>query len=80
MALAETTRWYIGITDDGQLELRRTRVITDGDDLIGERHHRVVLYPGDPSISTYPARVRQIAQIIWTPAVIAAWQARNQEV
>jgi hypothetical protein len=74
MALTETTRYFLGILDDGQIELRRTRVILDDGQEVGERHHRQVLEPGQ-DVSTFPVKVRQISAVVWTPAVVAAWQA-----
>lgn len=74
MALTESTKFFIGIQDDGQIEFRRTRVIMDGTELIGEKHHRQVLEPGQ-DVSAQPLKVRQVCQLIWTPAVIAAYLA-----
>ena len=74
MALTEQTKIFIGILDDGQVEFRRTRVIMDGTDEIGEKHHRQVLEPGQ-DVSSFPAKVRNICAATWTPAVISAYLA-----
>lgn len=74
MALSERTKTYMGILDDGQIELRRTRVILDGGEVIGERHHRQVLEPGQ-DVTLFPARVRRISEAVWTPQVIADYLA-----
>lgn len=74
MALTETTKFFIGVHDDGQIEFRRTRVILDGEEVIGQKHHRQVLEPGQ-DVSQFPNRLRQIAQVVWTPQVIADYQA-----
>lgn len=78
MALSESTKFFIGILDDGQIEFRKTRVIMDGIEFVGEKHHRQVLEPGQ-DVTAQPAKVRQICQLIWTPAVIAAYLAAKAE-
>lgn len=74
MALTEQLRFFHGIEDDGQIRLRRTRVILDGGDVVGERHHSQVLEPGQ-DVTQYPARTRNLCAFVWTPAVIAAYEA-----
>lgn len=79
MALREETRYFIGILNDGQIEVRRTRAVFDVDDLVGERHHRQVLEPGQ-DVTAYPPKIRQICAVVWTPQVITdwlAWKAAN---
>jgi hypothetical protein len=76
MAFTENLEWFIGIEDEGLIQLRRTRVIMDETGEIARRHHRMLLEPGQ-DISTLPLKVRQVAQVIWTPAVITAWQAKK---
>lgn len=80
MAFTTKTEWYIGITDDGFIELRQTKVVFEDTVEIARRHAREVLYPGQ-NVTTYPAKVRNIAQVIWTPAVIQAYQDKiNQPI
>ncbi len=78
MALTETTRFFLGILDDGQIEFRRTRQILDTattpPELVGEKHHRQVLEPGQ-DVTSLPTKVRQVCAVVWTPAVIAAYLA-----
>ena len=65
----------ITILEDGQLQLRRARVIldTDGSE-IARQFHRQVLAPGD-DVSTLPTRIRDICRLLWTPQVVAAYKA-----
>lgn len=79
MALTETTKFFIGILDNGVIEFRKTRVIMDGTEVVAERHHRQVLEPGQ-DVSELPNKVRQVCQLIWTPAVIAAWLAAKAAI
>lgn len=74
MALTEQTEYYIGIKNDGQIEFLRSRHVMDGTELVGEKHYRQVLEPGQ-DVTTFPPRLRQVANVVWTPAVIAAYQA-----
>lgn len=76
MAFTSNIEWFIGIQDDGQLELRRSKVVYEDGEEIARNHLREVLVPGQ-NVSSYPAKVRQIAQLIWTPAVIAAYEAKK---
>ena len=78
MALSDQTRWYIGINDDGALEIRRTRVIMDGAEAVAEKHFRYVLEPGQ-DVSDQPAKIKQIAQVVWTPQVVTAWRVKRGE-
>ena len=66
----------ITILEDGQIQLRRSRVILDNDGVteINRAFHRTVLEPGQ-DVSTLPVRVRQICNFIWTPQVIADYAA-----
>jgi hypothetical protein len=64
------------ITERGQVHVKTiTRVIEDGS-LLSESVHRKVLSPGD-SLTGEAASVAAVATALWTPEVIAAWQAGN---
>lgn len=79
MPIQETVSFFLGIHDDGQIEVRRTRRFVDDSvtppELVGERHHRQVLEPGQ-DVSTFPKRLRDIAAVVWTPQVVADFRAR----
>jgi hypothetical protein len=65
----------IDIMADGVMFLRTvTRAFDDDGSVIGERIVRQALTPG-LDVTAQPARVRQICNVVWTPAVIAAYQA-----
>jgi len=64
----------INILEDGQIEVRRTRRIKDTDEVLGERHHRFVLEPGQ-DISSYPQRLQRICNAVWTAQFIADYEA-----
>ena len=81
MALTEQTIIsHIGLLEDGQIQVRRSRRIFDGSTMIAEQYHRHVVAPGD-DVSQADARVRAVANLLWTPAVIQAYrdqQANNR--
>ena len=64
----------ITIFEDGQLQIRRSRRVFDGAEMIAEQYHRHVIAPGDPTTAE-DARVRAVAALLWTPQVIADYEA-----
>jgi hypothetical protein len=73
MALTERFSYQITILDDGQINYRRTRLLIDGEDTF-EKHFRQVFEPGQ-DVSAFPAKLRNICAIVWTPQVIADYLA-----
>ena len=68
----------IEVLEGGQIQVRRAdRVMDDGIE-IAKTYHRHVLAPGD-NLNNQDARVVAIAQTVWTPEVIAAYQASLSE-
>ena len=74
MALTEQQKVFIGILDNGMIEFRKTRAVYDGTELIGEKHDRQVLEPGQ-DVTAFPNKLRQICAVVWTPQVIADYLA-----
>lgn len=65
----------IEILRDGVVQVRESQEIFDGDELLAQRFRRFVLTPiMDPATIPQP-RVRRICEFIWTPQVIADYQA-----
>jgi hypothetical protein len=65
------------ITERGQVHVKTiTRWVEDGN-LQSESVHRKVLSPGD-SLTGEDSRVAAVATALWTPEVIAAWQAGGE--
>ncbi len=59
---------------EGQIQVRtRNQVLKDGTE-IAATYHRHVLSPGDDLTNEDP-RVTAIAEVTWTPEVIAAYEA-----
>jgi len=64
---------------EGQIQVRtRNQVLKDGTE-IAATYHRHVLSPGDDLINEDP-RVTAIAEVTWTPEVIAAYEASKVAV
>lgn len=79
MALTKDVQDWVTITPDGVFEHRRTTTAYDDDgSVLGTRHHRVA-YPPNTDKATMPPKLAAIANVVWTPAVIAAWVAKQAE-
>lgn len=77
MLSKETVIDKIEILEEGSVQVRRaTYVVEDGVRIAGPMYHRSALQPGD-EVAGEPARVRAVAQAVWTPEVIAAARARQ---
>jgi DNA-binding transcriptional LysR family regulator len=73
----ETTVDQITVTENGIILYREaTRIIEDGKELT-KTYHRTSLTPGQ-DLTGQPANVVAIANTVWTPEVIAAYQAQQE--
>lgn len=80
MLTEQTLISAITILEDCQLQIRRSRRVFDGTEMIAEQYHRHVLAPGD-NTTLEDARVQAVASLLWTPTVIQAYrdaQAQNR--
>ena len=69
----------ITATENGTILFREgTRIVEDGVQL-SETYHRSSLAP-DADLTGVPAQVAAIAAVVWTPEVIAAYQAAQVDV
>jgi hypothetical protein len=68
----------IEILEDGQIQIRKaTKILEDGVE-IGKSYHRHVLAPEDDLKDQHP-RVVVVANLIWTPEIVMAWNKRKSE-
>ena len=76
MALTETKVIdKIEVVENGIVQVREaTRISRDGEQ-IAQTYHRWTLSPGQ-DVSDQPDNVKAICQAVWTPEVIAAYQAQ----
>ena len=76
MITKETVVDQITVTENGIVLYREaTRIIEDGK-VLTQTYHRSSLTPGQ-DLAGQPANVVAIAQVAWTPEVIAAYQAQQ---
>ena len=75
MALTETTKVdQIELTENNVIQIRTATIIEKDGAELTRTYHRHTVAPGD-DVSTEDPKVQAIANAIWTPEVIAAYQA-----
>lgn len=82
MALTETTKVdQIEITENNHIQVRIATIIEKDGVELTRTHHRCSFYPGS-DVSNEDPKVQAVANAIWTPEVIAAYEAsiQNTEV
>lgn len=78
MITEQSTVDSINVLQDGQIEVRRVDQVLKNGIEIAKTYHRHCLCPGD-DLSAEDPRVASIAEAVWTPEVLAAWQERQQQ-
>lgn len=73
MLTSTTVIDQITVTQNGIILYREVRSVFDDGTLISQQPHRSSLTPGS-DLTGVPAQVAAMAQFVWTPEVIAAWQ------
>ena len=68
----------IEVVANNCIQVRQDTIIKDDGVEISKTYHRHVLAPGD-NLDNQDPKVRAIAEVIWTPEVIAAYQASLSE-
>jgi hypothetical protein len=69
----------IEVVEDGTLQVREaTRIMKNGEQ-IAQTYHRTSFAPGS-DVSGQPANVQAVANAVWTPEVISAYQAQQAAV
>jgi 16S rRNA C1402 (ribose-2'-O) methylase RsmI len=75
MSLQETKVLdQITVTESGIILYREATRITRNDEQIAQTFHRTSLVPGQ-DLTGQPEQVSAIAAVVWTPEVIAAYEA-----
>lgn len=70
----QTTFDAITIRDTGHFEIRLANLVLEDGVEIAKKYHRRVITPGD-DITNEPQKIKALANLIWTPAMIEAAQA-----
>jgi len=80
MALTETTKVdQIEIVENSSIQVRTATIIEKDGVELTRTFHRHVKTPGE-DVSNEDPKVQAIANAIWTPEVIAAYQAQIEEL
>jgi len=79
MSFTEHTEYKEEILPNQIIQVRRADVIKKDGVEVGRTYHRNVVVPGQ-DVSDQPAEVQAIAAALWTPEVIAAYEASVAEV
>lgn len=80
-SLTETTKIdLIQILEDGQIQVRQVTTVYRDDHAVANEYHRLVLEPGDSKAVEILGDRYAVAQAVWTPEVIAAWEAQAQNL
>lgn len=79
MAFTEHTEYKEEVLPNQVIQVRRADVIKKDGVEVGRTYHRNVVVPGQ-DVSDQPAEVQAIAAALWTPEVIAAYEASVAEV
>jgi len=74
MAITKRTEIKEEILPNQTIQIRTTTVVEEDGVELGRSHHRHVVHPGD-DVSGEAAEVQDIAAVLWTDEVIAAYQA-----
>lgn len=67
----------ITVDGDGVLNVREATAIFDGEQEVTKKYHRWIFAPGT-DVSEMPANVQAIANVAWTPEVVAAFIAKME--
>ncbi|MFH0982652.1 MAG: hypothetical protein V2A79_14100 [Planctomycetota bacterium] len=88
MLTERTVYDQITILEDGQIQLRRARVILDGGVEIHRAYHRQVLEPGqdvstlstdDKGTVDLAKRVQDVCAAVWSPEVVSVFKKKKAE-
>ena len=79
MALTKTTNIdQITVTENGIILFREATVVLEDDVQLSKTYHRTSLTPGQ-DLTGVPDNVSAIANVAWTPEVIAAYETQVAE-
>ena len=79
MPLQEKARYFIEVTEDDAVQVRKARIIYDdvtGESVTDTLYHRHVLLPGLDYSGEHP-KVKAVCDSVFTPATVAMHEARR---
>ncbi len=78
MALTETFAYKIEVNEDRSIGVRRADIVLKDDVEIARSYHRTCFAPGS-DVSAEPKEVQDVAAVVWTPEVVAAYEASQTQ-
>ena len=78
MAITKRTELKEEILPNQTIQIRTTTVVEEDGVELARNHHRHIVVPGQ-DVTGEPDEVQAIAAALWTPAVIAAYEASIAE-
>jgi hypothetical protein len=75
MLTERTTVSLVEVTPNGTIQVRLANQIMDGETVKAQTFHRYCLAPGS-DLTGQPDQVVAIANAVWTPEVVAAYEAQ----
>jgi len=75
MLTERSTLSLVEITPNGTIQVRLANQIMDGEKVKAQTFHRYCLAPGS-DLTGEPDQVVAIANAVWTPEVVAAYEAQ----
>jgi len=78
MAFTETQAYKIEVNEDFSIGVRRADIVLKDGNEVGRTYHRACLMPG-ADVTAEPAEVQAVSAAVWTPAVVAAYEAQVAE-
>jgi len=68
----------VEVVENGTVQVRQATIITDDGNQVSKTYHRWCIVPGE-DYSTQEQQVQDICKVSHTPAVIAAYQAQQEQ-
>ena len=78
MALTETFAYKIEVNEDRSIGVRRADIVLKDGVEIARSYHRTSFAPGS-DVSAEPKEVQDVAAVVWTPEVVAEYEASQTQ-
>ena len=76
MAFTENQKYKIEVNENYSIGVRRADIVLKDGVEIARSYHRSVFVPGS-DVTAEPQEVQDVAAVVWTPAVVAAFEAEQ---
>ena len=79
MAFTEKQAYKVEVNEDFSVGVRRSDIVLKDGVEVGRSYHRSVFQPGSDVSAEHP-EVQAVAAAVWTPEVVAAYEAARPVV